>query len=179
MNEPEFSVLKVSHRYLPYEKFTVEYFGNVNDVYSKLISIIETDFQKRQPKNSVFNWQVESNKKFGGVIHEGVFNIERLTHPHQNSFRPLISGKFTANVDKTQIEVIQKLPLHIAVLSAIIFLGAVFGSIIVIIYEFLDNNYFAPFLTLLFPIAVYAMVLGGFKYESKIFRSSLSQVLNS
>jgi hypothetical protein len=168
--------MKSLYKYIPYEEFNIVYFGKTEDVYEKLKSIIETDYNKKQPKSEVFGWKVESDKTFGGIVFEDRFEAERLTAPNQNSFRPLIFGELIKlDENRVNIKVIQKLPDWILGISVVLFLGGLFGSITTIIYGLKGGYYIAPFFSILFPFFIYILVVASFKNDSRMFREHLNK----
>lgn len=149
-------------KYLPFENITYKTRLDSEEILKRLTDITEP---KRPLKKSVF-FGSSNHKAYEGSIDVESFNIIRIIG-YRNSFLPRIKGNIEKGYSGTKINVKMKLsPFVIAFMF--IWFGGVGISCFAVLTLFSSRSNFDP--TKLIPFAMlvfgYAIVTGGFKYES-------------
>lgn len=118
------------------------------------------------------------SKPYYGTIYGSRFEINRALN-YRNSFAPIIKGELFTHYEGTRIKVSMK-PHGLVLVFMIIRFGAVFIGCFVTIIALLTqgfNLYFLiPFAMLVFGVA---LILGGFKTESKRSRNDLKEIFQA
>ena len=117
-------------------------------------------------------------KPYYGSIYGGRFKINRALN-YRNSFSPIIKGEIFTHYEGTRIKVSMKPAIHVLVFLTIWFGGvfiACFATIAVMFTKGFNLYFLIPFAMLLFGVA---LVLGGFKTESKRSRNDLKEIFQA
>jgi hypothetical protein len=144
-------------KYLPIENIIFKTSLKEDEIIRRLSDCIEPE---KTFRFSVFS--SSSAQSYEGQINGSSFTINRIIG-YRNSFLPRINGVIERDLDGLTIKV--KMRLHIFV---IVFLCIWCGGCIAFLIQAFDNSAFnqatlIPFGMLIF---IYALTMGGFKYES-------------
>lgn len=158
-------------KYLPFENLNYKTKRDPEEISKRLAQITEPC---KTFRIKGFN-RNNNNKPYEGVVNELSFSITRIID-YRNGFLPQIKGKIKKDVDGTIINVKMTLnPVAIA-FSLFWFIAVTFGCLISIssfsIIHF-EPMTLIPFGMLLFG---YALVTGGFKYESRKSKKYLAEL---
>ncbi|MGD1839763.1 MAG: hypothetical protein ACFB0B_02545 [Thermonemataceae bacterium] len=170
-------------KYLPFENITYKTKLDSEEVLSKLSEVIEP----KKTFRMVGAFGSGNHKPYEGSINGTSFNINRIIG-YRNSFLPRINGIIEKDINGiiekdingTKIKV--KMRLHVVV---IIFIGIWFGGIGIGCLAFLSTMFnsegFKPIVLIPFGMLIlsYALVTGGFKYESIKSKKYLTQLFEA
>ncbi|MFT6502226.1 MAG: hypothetical protein ACJASQ_002352 [Crocinitomicaceae bacterium] len=162
-------------KYLPFENITYKTKLESEEALNRLGNVIEA--KKTFRMTGLFG-SVNHNP-YEGSIHGNSFKINRIIG-YRNSFLPQITGVIEKDYSGTKIKV--KMRLHtFVIVFLIIWVGIVgiaclsFLSMMFTSQDFQPMN-LIPFGMLIF---VYALVTGGFKYESIKSKKYLAQLFEA
>ena len=149
-------------KYLPIENITYSSKLNVVEITSRLDEVIQAE--KSFSFLGVFG--NSSDSAYQGTFDGRIFEIKRAIR-YRNSFLPIITGSIEKDFVGTVINVKMKLHVFVIVFMAVWLGGCAIASI-AIIGSMLSNQSFEPvaLMPLVMMLFGYAMVMGGFKYES-------------
>lgn len=166
--------MKPIHKYIPFEKITIESGLKASEVEERLLAITETDPEKR--KRNWLTGTMKSDKAFEGSIYEGRIVLTPIIN-YKNSFLPDISGTIKPLTFGSEIDLTLKLATPIIIFGAIWF-GAVGLVSLVFIVNLLSGKFdfvsLVPFTMLLFGYFVFTL---GFKKESSKSRKKIMEVV--
>lgn len=167
--------MKPIHKYIPFEKITIETGLRASEVEERLISIIETDPEMR--KRHWLTGSIKSNKEFEGNIYQGQITISPIIN-YKNSFLPDISGRIKSLTFGSEIELKLKLKTPIVIFAALWF-GIVGLVSLIMFMQILSGNFepgfIVPFIMLIFGYLVFTL---GFKKESIKARKRIMEIVN-
>ena len=162
-------------KYLPLENITY----NSKLSPEEIIKVLNQNLEPYQTFRITGFGQSKKHKLFEGEISNSSFNIRRIIG-YRNSFLPAISG--TIEKDREGSKIIVKMRLHNLVLG---FMILWFGGVIFALLAFSSSTLFTGTFNKvsLIPIGMlifgYALVLGGFKYESIKSKKCLAELFDS
>lgn len=159
---------------IPIEKFTL-----VTEL-SKSTVIEELNSSIRLKQNVAFrNTNVESEKKFEGIVFENNFKITRIIN-YKNSFLPEITGTIIEKSNGSEIEVELKVTSLVKVFMILWFGGVSFGFIVTLIVAIIGDG---AIYTCLFPLfmllAGFGILKFGFSIETKKSKADLIEVVQA
>ena len=162
-------------KYLPFENITYTTKLDSEEILNRLNNIIEP--RKTFRNNGIFGGG--HHKPYEGSINGASFSVTRIIN-YRNSFLPKINGAVEKDLDGTKINVRMRLHLFVIIFMAIWLIGVGIGCL-AFIFTMLDNNKFEPMIFIPFGMLLfgYALVTGGFKYESKKTKKDLAQLFES
>ncbi|MEO6174417.1 MAG: hypothetical protein ABIP27_04615 [Flavobacterium circumlabens] len=161
---------------LPFEELT--YHSTLTK--AALLAHLQNEIEAEKSFGIGFN-RISYGKPYIGKIHPTQFEIKRAIN-YRNSFLPIIKGEIRDDISGSKIDVKMGLPDFVKVFMCI-WLGIVFLVSLGTLYTLLFNNainegpfIFIPFVML---FAGVAMVVLGFKTESKKSITDLEQLLQA
>ncbi|UZR99719.1 hypothetical protein [Chondrinema litorale] len=162
-------------KYLPLEDITYQTKLNTNEIVDRLNEVVEP--KKTFRMNGFFG--NSEHKPYEGSIHNMSFKINRIIG-YRNSFIPIITGTLEEEMNGTKVNVKMRLHSFVIVFMFIWFGGVGIASLAVISY-YLNNENFEPMSLIPFGMLIfgYAMVLGGFKYESIKSKKYLAELFEA
>ena len=121
----------------------------------------------------------DSSKSYEGQVNGQTFEIKRIIG-YRNSFLPRISGIIERDFDGLKIKVKMRLPIFVVIFLCIWCGGVGLGCIASLTQAFRNSEFnpatLIPFGMLLF---VYALTMGGFKYESNKSKKDLQTIFEA
>jgi hypothetical protein len=161
-------------KYLPIENIIFKTRLKEDEIIRRLSDCIEPE---KTFRFSIFS--SASTKSYEGQINGSSFTINRILI-NQNSFRPIINGVIERDVDGLTINV--KMRLHISVIYFLyIWYGGLGLGCIAALIQAFGNSAFNPITLIPFGmlIFIYAMTMGGFKYESNKSKKDLQTIFEA
>ena len=142
-------------------------------------SLTEDEATERLYENIEYEYDMfycKSKKSYIGKIDEQSFNIRRNIK-YRNSFLPRISGTIINDSDSLTIKVKMQPHVFVFVWFSIWCIFSISFAGIAITQMFINSNFdsviFISFGMLLFG---YAIMMGGFKYESSLSKTDLKKI---
>ncbi|MEJ2104945.1 MAG: hypothetical protein P8X47_10265 [Ignavibacteriaceae bacterium] len=162
-------------KYLPFEKITYKTRLDSCEIQERLSKIIEP--KKTFRMTGIFG--SSNHKPYEGSINGSSFNINRIIG-YRNSFLPRINGIIEKDFNGAKINV--KMRLHVlVVVFMFIWFGGVGIGCLVILSTLFNSESFDPMTLIPFGMLIfgYALVTGGFKYESIKSKKYLAQLFEA
>jgi hypothetical protein len=155
--------------FLPIEKITYKTILKEDEIINRLEDIIE-------PKKIFRGWLFcnNSTRPYEGEIKNNTFKLQRIIG-YRNSFLPKIKGVIYNELGGTIIKVKMRLSVFVIVFICIWTIGMGLGCI-AFMTQPLSFFTFIPFGLLLF---MYALTMGGFKYESRKSKNDLKYLFET
>lgn len=151
--------------YLPYQKHIIHSKLNIDEIRSRIENLVETDPKKR--KRNFFTSRANTTKEYEGIILSDGFLINRIIRT-RNSYLPDIAGRFESFQNGTIITLILKPDSINLIVSAIIFLGFLAVSIIIVPLGIIEQGFQLPMLIPFFCVLfTYLIITIPFKRECK------------
>lgn len=147
--------------FLPTENITYKTALKEDEIIRRLSDSVEPE---KTVRFSIFS--SSSTKSYVGQINGQIFNIKRIIG-YRNSFLPRINGIIERDFNGTTIKV--RMRLHsLVIVFLCIWCGVVGLGCIAFLTQVISNSEFNPATIIPFGmlIFVYALTMGGFKYES-------------
>ena len=148
-------------KFLPIENIVYHSELNAVEALSRLNESIEP--KKNFRMTGIFG--SKDHKPYEGTIKKNAFEMRRILH-YRNSFQPVIEGVIDESGKGSVIKV--RMRLHLLVIGFMViwlfFMLSFFGGMEN--FGFNGKDYFSYFFPIILPIFLYAMTMGGFKYES-------------
>lgn len=161
-------------KYLPFENITFKTILKEGEIINRLAGLIEPE---RIFRSGLFG--SGSTKTYEGQIDELTFNIKRIIGYH-NSFLPRINGTIQRDFDGTTIEIKMRMSIFVTIFIFIWCSGVGLGCVAVlshlINYKTFHPATLIPFGMLIF---MYALTVGGFKYESSKAKKDLQTLFEA
>lgn len=165
----------INMKYFPFENITYETKLDLNEIKQRLSEVIEPKRNFRM--TGVFG--KNNHKLYEGRINGNEFNITRIIG-YGNSFLPIIKGKIEKGFNGTKVNVKMSLQPFIIFFMFIWFVGIGIGCFAALAMMFNEERFepmsLIPFGMLIFG---YAIVTGGFKYESIKSKKYLAQLFEA
>ena len=164
-------------KYLPFENITYQTKLETEEILNRINEIIEP--QKTFRMTGIFG--CSDHKPYEGNINGNTFNMTRIIR-YRNSFLPRIKGGIVKDFGRTKVNV--KMRVHtLVIVFMLIWLGGVgIGCIAVLAsgFKFGGQN-FEPMTLIPFGMLIfgYALVTGGFKYESLKSKKYLAELFEA
>lgn len=162
-------------KYLPFENITYRTKLELEEIQKRINEVIEP--KKTFRMTGIFG--NSSHKPYEGSINGNSFSITRIIG-YRNSFLPRINGVIEKDFNGSKINVKMRLHVFVIVFMCIWFGGVGVGCLAVLTPLFNSDTFepmkLIPFGMLLFG---YALVTGGFKYESIKSRKYLAQLFEA
>ncbi len=152
-------------KWLPYEHFVLITHLKGDEIVQKLQQHVEPKKWLRLPFK-------KPGKPYEGSVHFGYFNITRIIN-YRNSFLPEIDGKIIEQFTVTEVHIKMQMNIFV-ILFMITWLG--FTGVATILMAFVSSAVIAPAFMFTFG---WCLMLGGFKYESRISTKWLKDVLEA
>ena len=149
-------------KYLPFENITYRTKLDSNEVLKRISEKVEP---KKPFRITEIFWE-NNYKPYKGIVKGKTFNITRIIQ-YRNSFLPQIKGNVENDINGTKVNI--KMRLHPIVLTfMIIWFSGVGIGFLLTLSILLSNKSFEPMTLIPFGMLIfgYALVTGGFKYES-------------
>ena len=169
-------------RFLPFEKYTIRTGLSQEEVTKRLRRITESTKPFTLNIFKAFN---SSGAEYLGQVSERSFKISRVIS-YRNSFLPVIEGKVSTYLHKTEIEISMTLNLFVKVFLIIWFslLGIPTVFILFVLIRRLIHFYFKDFSPfLLIPVGMfifgYLLTVLAFKPEARISKSRLNELFEA
>ena len=164
-------------KYLPFENIKYKSRLNSQEILKKISEIIEPKKTFRMSGISGSN----NHKPYEGNIIGNSFNISRLIS-YRNSFLPRIKGIIEKDFNGTKVNVKMRVNTFVIIFMFIWFGGVGVGCLAVLVsgFKFGSQN-FEPMTLIPFGMLIfgYALVTGGFKYESIKSKKYLAELFEA
>jgi hypothetical protein len=161
-------------KFLPIENITFKTKLKESEIIRRLSDCIEPE---KAFRSSIFS--SNSTKPYEGQIKGHSFNIKRIIG-YRNSFLPRINGVIERDLDGLTIKVKMRLHTFVIVFLCIWCGGVVPGSLAFLLQS-LEDSTFNPATSIPFSmlLLVYALTMGGFKYESYKSKKDLQAIFEA
>jgi hypothetical protein len=162
-------------KYLPFENITYHTKLDTEEILNKINEIIEP--KKTFRMTGIFG--SSDHKPYEGNINENSFDITRIIG-YRNSFLPRIKGNIIKDFGRTKVNVKMRVHTFVIVFMFIWFGGVGIGCLAVLASMFGNQN-FEPMTLIPFGMLIfgYALITGGFKYESIKSKKYLAELLEA
>lgn len=156
-------------RFLPFEGYTLRTILSEEEIIERLKIITRTTETIRfSSRNAVI---LRNNYDYHGEISGRSFELWRNIN-YRNSFRPIIKGRISTNLGKTEIRVLMNMSLPVKAFILVILSILLIVSIVTLIY-----------FSMVIPAIVFAVIclaiLLGFKLEASISKKDLNTILKA
>jgi hypothetical protein len=172
------TLANIKMKYLPFENITYKSNLNSEEIIKKIDEIIEP--KKAFSVSGIFG-NNKNNKPYEGNIVGNSFNITRLIS-YRNSFLPKIKGIIEKDYDGTKVNIKMRMNTFVIIFMFIWFGGVGIGCLAVLTSGFkFGNQNFEPMTLIPFGMLIfgYALVTGGFKYESIKSKKYLAELFEA
>ncbi len=162
-------------KYLPFENITYKSKLESEEILKRISEIIEP----RKMFRTIRFFESNNHKPYEGTITGNSFKITRIIG-YRNSFLPRIKGIVEKDFNGTNVNVKMRVNTFVIVFM-LIWLGGVGIGCLVALTLMFNNKHFEP-MTLI-PLGMlifgYALVTGGFKYESVKSKEYLAKLFDA
>jgi hypothetical protein len=162
-------------KYLPFENITYKTKLDSEEILKRMGNMIEP--KKDFRISGIFG--NSNHKPYEGSINGNSFNITRIIG-YRNSFLPKIKGTIEKDFNETKVNVKMRLHPFVIAFMFIWFGGVGIGCLAVLI--FISNSQdFEPMTLIPFGMLIfgYALVTGGFKFESIKSKKYLAELFEA
>ena len=164
-------------KYLPFENITYRTKLELEEIQKRINEVIEP--KKTFRMKGIFG--SSNHKPYEGSVNGNSFSITRIIG-YRNSFLPRINGIIKKDFNGNKVNVKMRLHVFVIIFMFIWFGGVGIGFLAALVswFKFGSQNFepmsLIPFGMLIFG---YALVTGGFKYESIKSKKYLAQLLEA
>lgn len=164
-------------KYLPFENITYRTKLEREEIYKRINEVIEP---KKNFRMSGFLGS-RNHKPYEGSVNDNSFSITRIIG-YSNSFLPRINGTIEKDFNGNKVNV--RMRLHVFVFIFILIWFGIVGiaciAVLALGFKFGSQN-FEPMSSIPFSMMIfgYALVIGGFKYESIKSKKFLAQLFEA
>ncbi len=164
-------------KYLPFENITYQTKLETEEILNRINEIIEP--KKTFRMTGIFG--SSDHKPYEGSINGNTFNLTRIIS-YRNSFLPRIKGDIVKDFGRTKVNVKMRVNTFVIVFMFIWLGGVGIGCLAVLAsgFKFGGQN-FEPMTLIPFGMLIfgYALVTGGFKYESLKSKKYLAELFEA